>query len=74
MQVKHPTQKVKVTLEAWEVEKLIQAAREVAEAYAIEDGARRAAWKPGARYVPPVISSSTFLFLNEFAEVLKPNP
>lgn len=72
MRVKVPRTTVRVELEPWEVEALIVAAQEVAKAYAIEDAARKTAWEPGTRYVPPVISSTTFLLLADFAEALKP--
>lgn len=71
MKVKHPAARVKIELESWEVEALIVAAQEVAEAYRIESAARKAAWKPGTRHVPPVISSTTFLLLADFAQALK---
>lgn len=67
MRVKVPRTTVRVELEPWEVEALLVAAQEVAEAYRIESAAR----KPGTRHVPPVISSTTFLLLADFAQALK---
>lgn len=65
MKVKPPSDKVTVTLEPYEVESLIRAAREVEAAYARQStpGARPADFGP--------ITSDTFLFLHDLANALQ---
>lgn len=59
MKVKPPSDKVTVTLEPYEVESLIRAAREVEAAYARQSAG------------PGPITSDTFLFLHDLAKALQ---
>lgn len=62
MKVKPPSDKVTVTLEPYEVESLIRAAREVEAAYARQSAPRGQ---------PADITSDTFLFLHDLANALQ---